>query len=489
LATTHFRAADEVFRYRWIYLGLMIALAIWAWVDVLARGVVNHEHINEHRTDFTVYTEAGAAFFDGRDPYQVSNPRGWHYLYPPMFAILVAPLHALPPVGQVGVWYVLSVAMLFGCYCELRRILDHVLTRFPDSSGASSRLMPWFCAAAVAAALLPVLNCLQRGQVEIFKLYLLMVGFRMMISGRRPRDWVAAGVVFALAGILKLTPLLPVACLLLYFGSVAWFRRNDEPTWHRPVSLAAGLGTGLVLFALLIPAALTGWNGNLRHLQTWFSKVVTKVVDVRTSDFGEDVRTVRNQSLDNAAYRFGNFLYRLVWDGPEDTAIDHPHDSTLKLPMDEPTAGLLIVVARVLALATLLLYVIRSAARADAMGPGAVFALACVATLVICPVARGCYYLLFLPTIPFVSGRLLQLGMPRRAQLFAWLPVALIWLHYLLLPSSGRIGLLGLGTTAWYLASCLLLDRRSGSRLDASPVRRESIRTRNPEPEALLATM
>ena len=31
-------------------------------------------------------------------------------------------------------------------------------------------------------------------------------------------------------------------------------------------SLAAGLAVGLLLFALLIPAALTGWNGNLGHL-------------------------------------------------------------------------------------------------------------------------------------------------------------------------------------------------------------------------------
>ena len=118
-----FRPAEEVLRYRWIYLGLLIAFAIWGWLDVVPRGMVNHQRINEHRTDFTVYTEAGAAFFDGRDPYQVSNPRGWRYLYPPMFAILVAPLHVLPPMGQVGVWYVLSVGMVFGCYFELRRIL------------------------------------------------------------------------------------------------------------------------------------------------------------------------------------------------------------------------------------------------------------------------------------------------------------------------------------------------------------------------------
>src|ERR1700691_4113018 len=155
-----FRPAEEVFRYRWIYLGLLIALAIWGWVDVVPRGMVNHQRIHEHRTDFTVYTEAGAAFFDGRDPYQVSNPRGWRYLYPPMFAILVAPLHAFPPTGQVAVWFVLSVAMVVGCYFELRRFLDYVSARSSESDVGSSLLIPWFGGAAVASALLPAFNCL-----------------------------------------------------------------------------------------------------------------------------------------------------------------------------------------------------------------------------------------------------------------------------------------------------------------------------------------
>src|SRR5580698_838076 len=140
-----FRPAEEVFRYRWIYLGLLIAFAIWGWLDVVPRGMVNHQRINEHRTDFTVYTEARAAFFDGRDPYQVSNPRGWRYLYPPMFAILVAPLHALPPMGQVAVWFVLSVAMVFGCYFELRRILDFALARSLSDPNGSARLVFWIC--------------------------------------------------------------------------------------------------------------------------------------------------------------------------------------------------------------------------------------------------------------------------------------------------------------------------------------------------------
>ena len=62
---------------------------------------------------------------------------------------------------------------------------------------------------------------------------------------------------------------------------------------------------------------------------------MTKVVDVRTSDFGEDVAPIRNESLDNAAYRFGNFLTRKLDYGPEDTLIDYPHDASLRLPMDD----------------------------------------------------------------------------------------------------------------------------------------------------------
>jgi Glycosyltransferase family 87 len=452
-----FRLADELYRYRWVYLGLLISFAIWAWVDVVPRGMVNRAHINEHRTDFTVYTEAGAAFFDGRDPYEVSNPRGWRYLYPPMFAILVAPLHALRPMGQVAVWFVLSVAMLFGCYFELRRIIDSVLWR-TVGAGDRSRLRLWICAAAVGTALLPAFNCLQRGQVEIFKLYLLMLGFRLALTGTRAATWILAGVVFALAGILKLTPLLPVGCLLLYEARVAWDHRQAPGAWRRPVSLTAGLGSGLLLFALFIPAALTGWNGNIRHLHTWFSKVATKVVDVRTSDFGEDVRTVRNQSLDNAAYRMGNFLNWAFAGGPDDTLIDHPHDRFLRLPMDDPTAGQLIVISRVLALAMLLLFVARAGSGNETMGRSAVFGLACVATLVVCPVARACYYVLFLPAIPFVCGWLLQSNKPRWAKLLAWLPVPLVWSQYIFLPTSGRMGLLGLGTTAWFLASCILLE-------------------------------
>ena len=97
---------------------LATVLVVWGLTDVRSRGQTSTVRPGLHRTDFTVYTEAGAAFFDGRDPYAVTNPRGWGYLYPPLFAILVVPLHALDPQLQVVVWFLLSLLLAWAAWGE-----------------------------------------------------------------------------------------------------------------------------------------------------------------------------------------------------------------------------------------------------------------------------------------------------------------------------------------------------------------------------------
>ncbi len=97
-------------RSRWwlLFIVVCIALTIWCIADVRRRARADGR--KPHSTDFTVYTEAGAAFFDGRDPYTVTNPRGWRYLYPPLFAILVAPAYIMSStacsfkVKLLGAW-------------------------------------------------------------------------------------------------------------------------------------------------------------------------------------------------------------------------------------------------------------------------------------------------------------------------------------------------------------------------------------------------
>jgi Glycosyltransferase family 87 len=462
VATAEFRGRTDVRQYWVLYLLLVAGLTAWCLLDVMPRGSINRQRIIEHRTDFTVYTEAGAAFFDGRDPYLVTNPRGWRYLYPPLFAILVSPLHALPSTGQVAVWFVVSALMAIGCYFEMRRLCDAIFGFAIRDEQHRRVLIIGF--AALAAVLLPALNCMQRGQVEVLKLYLLLLGFRLFVTGRGPRAWFVAGLVFAGAGILKLTPLLPVACLILYDGVAGLWRPSAIVPRRRVASMSAGLGTGLVLFALLLPSAVIGWDANLHHLHSWFARVVTKVIDVRTSDFGEDVRSVRNQSLDNAAYRLGNWIYAKFADGPNDAIIDRPHQEHAWLPMDRPIAGGMIVAARVGGLLLLLLFTIHFALldsrRGDGMpGRAVTFGLACAATLVVCPVARTTYFALFLPAIVFVSMSLLQAGRGRTAVFMAIVPVVAIWAHYLGLPGSGRIGLLGLTTATWFFCTCSILER------------------------------
>src|SRR5436190_940496 len=103
---------------RFSVVTVVVAIIVWGLTDVRQRARIDPHNISVHKTDFTVYTEAGAAMFDGRDPYQVANPRGWKYVYPPLFAIVMAPLHTWDPQFQVILWFAISVCLCWGCYRE-----------------------------------------------------------------------------------------------------------------------------------------------------------------------------------------------------------------------------------------------------------------------------------------------------------------------------------------------------------------------------------
>ena len=191
---------------------LAVALAVWGLTDVRQRAKTDPQNLGTHRSDFTVYTTAGAAMFDGRDPYAVANPRGWHYLYPPLFAILVSPLAKLDSQWQGIIWFAISLLTLWGCYVESRRLWRWLCDteKSPSVSVGSvaavkssqqenssqqkiSTLPVYFFWLAGATVLLPVLNCLQRGQVGILLTYLLLLGFRYVVTSQTlfARCWAA----------------------------------------------------------------------------------------------------------------------------------------------------------------------------------------------------------------------------------------------------------------------------------------------------------
>jgi hypothetical protein len=445
-----------------VLIGLLVALTIWGLVDVRRRGYANPDAPGEHRSDLTVYTEAGWAFFDGRAPYAVCNPRGWTYVYPPMFAMALAPLHLLPMQDQAMVWFFLCMAMCWAAYCESRRILAVVWRPGGDRPPAPRHGTTWFGVATLAAVTLPTLNCLQRGQVTIVVVYLLLLGARLVLTGRTSVARLLGGIVLAAPVSIKIIPILPVAFLLFiqlagFLGQ--WRRRQPEAgeLGRQFVPATAGVGLGLVLFFLLIPAALVGWNQNLHHLDTWAHLVLSNVdKSTATPGFEKDTHSVRNQCLGNALYRLGNFGAYMIAGGPQDPLVDDNNPPPRM--MDSPCVDTCLLFARSALLLTLLLVGVRLAGHGDVLfGQAAGFGLACAALLVVSPVARNHYFVLFAPAALFVPLWLDAQGAFLPARVLAIVPGVLIIAQYVLLSYVGRVGLLGLGMAGWLMAAMVLM--------------------------------
>ncbi|MGD9720264.1 MAG: glycosyltransferase family 87 protein [Pirellulales bacterium] len=440
---------------------LAIAFAVWGWFDVRLRGTVDPNNQGIHKTDFTVYTEAGAAFFDGRAPYEVTNPRGWGYLYPPPFAMLVAPLDALDTRTQVLIWFAVSVAMLYGCYAESVRIARILAPARQQNVvfGPVPLAVGW---ASVVAAALPALNCLQRGQVGVAKLYLLLLGFRLCVGSRSWLQSCLAGAVLALPIVLKVTPLVPVGMLVAASLIAAWRSAERRAAFGRANALAGGVLCGLVLWLVLLPAAFVGWSTNLNHLSTWWHSVAINVEHSSSDEFAGDSASPRNQSLSNAVERFGNWAHHVFAGGANDFDPRAERMQGHTFVMDAPSVAVAIALARILAAGLLVWATCRVAWNRDWMGMAAAVGLACVATLILSPISRGHYYVLLAPAVMYSGAWLAERARPRWTLAAVAIPAALSVAHYLAVDVIGRVGLLGLGISLWYAVMCstLALSRR-----------------------------
>jgi hypothetical protein len=446
---------------------LIPTLAIWGYVDVRRRGELIPGHVEFHSTDFTVYTTAGAAFFDGRDPYEVSNPRGrgWTYLYPPLFALMVAPLARLDYPSQVVVWYVISVCCAFGCFFELRYLWRFVVPR--DSGGTETtaynpaRVLG---GCALLTVSLPALECLQRGQVVIALLYPLLLGLRLTWTGRSGPVWCLAGLVLAWPVSVKVVPALPVSFLLGLLWLAAIVRNEPTRARVRAAAVTVSVALGIFLFTFALPTALIGWGPNLHHLHTWLQKVGAN------ADMGKelkvDVDNNSNQSFTNAAYLLSARMHGLpTGEAPADFNRNKAARWLKTLAQiaahrraDSVTRGIIQGV-RVVVLTLLLAVGWWTERRRDSLGQVAAYGLACLAIILISPVAWSNYYVLWLPAALLVPLWLARRGRPRTARVLAAVPVGLVSLHYVLKSSVGYYGVLGLGMLGWFLAASVLLIR------------------------------
>ena len=153
---------------RWDRISIASMLLLFVSFGVVTE--IRSAFQKERKTDFGVYARAGWAVRNDIDPYAVTDDHGWHYCYPPPFAIAMTPL-ADPPADEpnagylsyavsVGIWYVLS--LLAVCYAV------HALAiavRPNDPRGSRiwwlARIVPlWVCIGGIGMTL-------GRGQVNL----------------------------------------------------------------------------------------------------------------------------------------------------------------------------------------------------------------------------------------------------------------------------------------------------------------------------------
>ena len=398
-----------------------------------------------HRTDITVYTEAGAAFFDGRDPYAVTSPRGWHYLYPPLFAIVMSPLASCAPTTQAAVWFGVSVLLCCGCFVECRHLIrlatrDGVASEILESAIVVVAALTWI------AAVFPILNTLQRGQVGVAVLYPLLFGFRLVLSQRPGRQFLG-GNVLAIPVVLKLTPALPVGVVLLQ--RFAMSRRGRANTASSPLLPGTGFALGVLLFAWIVPSVFVGWNANSRHLHTWFERVVSNDSLGETNRF--DDLSNRNQSLGNSLS-----LLTLKLSGGERTS----RQEMSGMEQRRWAARLSPILA--IGLTLLLIAVALFGVWAESVsGQLATLGAACGLSLMVSPISWGHHYTLITPATLFVSLWLLRASGRRVACGFAGAMAALLVAHYAGPRFVRNSGMLGLGSALWLAAALLIAAKHS----------------------------
>jgi hypothetical protein len=256
--------------------------------------------LTSRMTDLDVYLRAAWAVRTGRDPYAITDDRGWHYHYPPLFAIALIPLADPPPAQSrggmvpfklaVAVWYVLNLLLLAFAVNNLASALERAVA-------GRSGIPPPGCRSWWSLRLLPVLVCIapigvamERGQADLLLLALLCAMIGAILAGRS----FAAGWWLAGAICLKLFPLY----LLVY------------PLWRRDRRLMASCALGLALGLVLIPAAFFGPAKALSYAQEWNQVLIQPALlgGADRSRAGEllDINATDNQSFVALIHRWRN---------------------------------------------------------------------------------------------------------------------------------------------------------------------------------------
>lgn len=270
---------------------LVLVILFGAWVEL--RGALQHTR----KTDVGTYLRGAWAVRNGGDLYSITDDRGWHYVYPPFFAIMMTPL-ADPPSGAsragyvpyavtVGFWYLLTMALGFWGVHILAGALE-------DESGGPPRVLGrkwWALRILPVLVLLPAIGRSQmRGQVGLLIAFLLCVTAANLVRGKKFR----AGLWLSAAIAIKLIP----ALLILM------------PLWRRSWRMLGGIALGLVLTLGLIPLAAMGPARTAAAYSSFYNEVIKGGLEGNTkSAVGGELTGITSTDSNSPMVVIHNIMY------------------------------------------------------------------------------------------------------------------------------------------------------------------------------------
>jgi hypothetical protein len=273
--TTWQRAFIAIFFLAFLTFGVMVE--------------IRSAFLSRRMGDPGVYFRAAWAVRAGADLYTVTDDNGWHYNYPPLFAILMVPL-ADPPPGQelagalpyavsVMLFYLLNVSLLFAAVHALASALEQC-SKFEAVRTQGRYGLRWWLLRVlpVLACLPPIGHTLMRGQANIVLLSLVCGFAAAQLRGRRHlAGWFLAGSI-----ALKIFP----AYLLLY------------PAWRRDWRCLSGCSLGLTTCLVFIPVVTIGPSRTLACYESLAEGLVLPALG-RGGDHVRDdelIKATRNDS-------------------------------------------------------------------------------------------------------------------------------------------------------------------------------------------------
>ena len=286
------QAAAEVDRARslklWLAGATILFFTFFAWITLFRAGpygAPGHQWGSPaHRTDFTVYRDAAAAVLHGQDPYAIRNVRGWAYVYPPPYSIVMVPFALLALPVSVLAWYFVCAGLTVSAISMAGRLAGTV------AASERKRLAILFIPALIVSVWFTV--GLTRGQASVLMSWLVIAAIFWENKGRTS----AGAACLAGAVLLKAFAL----TLLCYYA------------WRGRWKMVAATLMAILLGGLVLPSAVWGWHGNLHYIGEWIHEVAGPALGSESSRSHSELydqllsmERPRNQDL-------GSVMQRLV---------------------------------------------------------------------------------------------------------------------------------------------------------------------------------